>query len=158
MMSDGSHLEVSIKQWFTGVTWQWLTTGGRIRAGLSFWLITQVLLVIHGSPSLAVWDILWATHFYRYKKVVVENLKAFCETRCNQSVVKRHRVVSRMKSTSDRRTVTRIIPKYYHKNTLPSQSRVWKKLLAFVSVLTGDSGSVALELSGIWSGWEASES
>lgn len=34
--------------------------------------------------------------------------------------------------------------------TLPSQSRVWKKLLALVSVLPGDSGSVASELSGIW--------
>lgn len=32
---------------------------------------------------------------------------------------------------------------------LPSQSRVWKKLLELVSLLIGDSGSVALELSGV---------
>lgn len=32
---------------------------------------------------------------------------------------------------------------------VPSQSSVWKKLPEFVSLLIGDSGSVALELSGV---------
>lgn len=65
-----SHLEVSIKQLFAGVTWQWLPTGGRVRVGLSFWLITQVLLVIHGSPSLTFWGIVRTTYIYKHKKLV----------------------------------------------------------------------------------------
>lgn len=71
-----SHLEVSIKQGFAGVTWQWLPTGGRIRVGLSFWLVTQVILVIHWSPSLTVWGILRAMHICKYKKLVSGNLSA----------------------------------------------------------------------------------
>lgn len=34
-------------------------------------------------------------------------------------------------------------------STVPSQSSVWKKLFALLSVLTGDSGSGGLELSGV---------
>lgn len=62
-----SYLEICIKQWFTGVSWQWLPTWSRIRVGLSFWLITKVVLVIQGSSSLTVWSILRAAHIFKYK-------------------------------------------------------------------------------------------